>query len=67
MENIVISGNLNGYTIWNDMFGMICLEGFNFIYLSVATVYIHRTSDSLWQIELSGLTIHMLMCSFFAM
>ena len=46
------------------LFGMICLEGFNFIYLSVATVYIHRTSYSLWQIELSGLTIHMLMCYF---
>ena len=50
---------------WMDLpFGMIRFEGLNFIYLSVATVYNHRTSDSLWQIELLGFSIDMLMCSF---
>lgn len=58
MENIVISGNLNGFTIWNDKFGRI-----EFHISFYATVYIHRTSDSLWQIELSGFIIDMLMCS----
>lgn len=45
------------------LFGMVCMEGLNFIYLSLATVYVHITSDSLWQIELSGFIIDKLMCS----